>query len=232
MKVLKLSKDLAYMMCAGFIKGYPKKTNCFSPPECAIIFSEEMGNNESLPLELEQEIFNHLVFGDIPPINKMAVGKAIGFVCVSHKQIKDGDDICTRLFEGTCYEVFRPRLFDEPLQVNLESIEKMNKDFLKVFPCHEVNASRHYSNDDNLYLEVSKEIIDFASGTGGFELEMTKDMEKVFLDEDGNLKQLKKFCLCWLNRIKRFSWNKECFIETDKSNPKRRRIILSCNNPF
>ena len=161
----------------------------------------------------------------------------IGFAYFSYEQIKDeeikdDDDNCTCLFEGPCHEVYSPRLFDEPLQVNLESIEKMEEDFLKVFPSHGVNAARHFCFNDNLYMEVSKEIIDFASGTGSFELEMTKDMERIFLDEEGNLKHLKEYCLCWLNKIKRFSWNKECYIETDKSNPKRRIIILSCSNPI
>lgn len=232
MKVLKLPKELAYMMCAGFVKGFPVNPNGFSPPRCAVIFSEERGNIESLPLELEQEIYNHVVFGDIPPINEMAVDKVIGFAYFSYEQIKDEDDICTRLFESPCWKVYSPRLFDEPLQVNLESIEKMDKDFLKVFPSHEIIAAQHFCLDHELYMKVSKEIIDFASGTGSLILEMTKDMEKLFLDENGNLKQLEEFCLCWLNRIKRFSWSKECRMEYGDPDNKGRRIIISLDKPI
>ena len=211
-KILFLPQPHASKICSGILKVVHSE----SPLEKfsdVVIYGDEQVDNPDRSVEQRQLLHNQQLFGLLP--TKIPEHAAVGMATI-------GEEIPPEILKnplgyGYVYEVRQAYTFDEAMKLSKSLAELLAKtNFFEQLPRHSVRGADICGEFGVLSFYVNKEVF-FSLGEGcEITLELTPKVVEATLDENGELKEFSSFYVHYANLAKRFSWNSQCCVETER----------------
>ena len=217
-KFINLPQPYATMVVRGLRKAIPDER--FSKGDRIYINALAPKYELDTPLEWFQEVINHQLFGNLPPIEDLPTDKCLGFAEV----LCMADGIENRwtcvpepsVILTNCHE------FDE-----LQPIKPREAYEAEDIPSHRFYGADAHIRDfgDELVVNVNDELYAIASKGGILTFELTGSLAVCCMTDEGLVKQFEKFTIMRGNRSKTFLWNDDCDVEWEQD-PDTDELVL------
>lgn len=241
-----LSPALAELTLAGVNKLVGIKHQPMELVNRLLVISSGPVFDYEMPVEFIMEGHNQIVFGNIPPINKMAKDAVVGVVELGWKEEGDVNPLWRNMLQGDLYHVLSCYVFNVP--VNLSLVEKLNltaDDLLRALPFHFVDSIYGLADlSKTLLVNLGSYSFGMVDYLHALTLDLTPQVKEVVLDENENIKDFKYLLLTFGNEEKRYEFKAHLKVDHNtKEEPVlynsvlepcgkniRRQIVLDCSS--
>ena len=214
MEIVQLQPQLAALTLARICPVVSLAERPWEMKRFLVYATKQVFNPKETPVEWIMEAENHMVYGNIPTLDKLPLGAIVGFIETNGESLAE-PSIWSRGLDGELCRVCYARFFDRPIfipefalrQMWLDGIEnELRTHFLsqKKLPCLRNNV---------LNVPVNHSLFEQISRLGSLTLNLNGELRETVLDDQDELRDIEALRVTCDNREKYVNFSGE--IATD-----------------
>ena len=125
-----------------------------------------VGMDEAAPLELIQEVFNQQQYGNLAAMEDLPVNALLGFFDVKYPA-KPEFSVWAACAPENAYKIGNAHIFDEPLLLSIEDVERLEGNLDLQIPSHQWLSSNPHLNECGRELRIQLSSKNYATATHG-----------------------------------------------------------------
>ncbi len=203
MQIVKLQPQLAALTLARIcpVVSLPERPG--DKERFLVYATKQVFNPKETPVEWVMEADNHMVFGNIPTLDKLPQGAIVGFID-THGDSLSEPSIWSNGLDGELCRVCYARFFDRPIFIPEYDLPKLSLgDIGNDLPTHYLNdKNRPWLRSNVLEVPVNPSLFKQLSSLDCLTLNLHGELQQMVLDENGVLRDLEWLQLTCDNREK------------------------------